>query len=747
MRLNVTRIFIVLVLLVVTIGGQRPPSAVASDDAQPRYALLVGITNYKSPSLNKIDGCENNVPLLAETLTGLYGFKKENVLTLVDGQATKAGIIDIFRSHLIANARRAKVQGNGNAVIVYYFCGHGSQYADQDKDENDGLDETFVAWDSRTGSTPDILDDEIDDLKAELRPFTHNTTLIFESCHSGTGSRGDGDTEYISEEADIDLKKYPAYKRRYPPTSEKDAETYVEIAASASTNTAKSESKEHCNCDKPYSLMTKALVEALNRASYRTTYRGLVREVAYAVGQRSQQDPQVEGDRDVPLFRGAAKRARPYIEIASLLDGDRIKIKAGRIHGLKEGSQVAVYSRDSDDDAGDKGWLTNGIVKDVRDFESIVQLPLASEEPNVKKVEIASHVVLTSPVFGGGPVLVTLDDAVAAEIIATLNEHRLIENGMVSIVRPQQITPSAVREARGVLRLRKSKFADAFPPRIRPLARLPKPRKCTESEGKVIPEKLTPVTAATEVYYLDDGTSGGTPLYGKLFAPGPAAAGEIASTIRSYALRTNLLSIDNDASTLQNAISAEIKILAGIETIEVCRDGELRTAPKSGLNLNNFQLVDGAKKEIPIGSAFYFEIANRSGEIRRRTDRFASGEALYVTALILRNNGDIGLAYQSPNRDPLGDGMPPKRIGASLASSPGGPEQLIVIVSRKYVDFGFYETEATARSSQSILEQILKQSGVRSRDGDTLIPDEPNSWGVFRLDLNIVSQTKAMAKK
>ena len=146
------------------------------------------------------------MPLLAQTLIDSYGFNKADVHTLMNEQATHNGIIAEVRSHLIENAKRAKQQGK-EAVVLYYFCGHGSQYPDQDGDENDALDETFVAYDSRTSGTPDILDDEIDDLKAELRPFTTNTTLIFESCHSGTGSRGDSDERYISEEADDDTQK------------------------------------------------------------------------------------------------------------------------------------------------------------------------------------------------------------------------------------------------------------------------------------------------------------------------------------------------------------------------------------------------------------------------------------------------------------------------------------------------------------------------------------------------------------
>ena len=185
---------------------ETPTKAVKTESSQPKYALLVGVTNYKNQTINRIDGCENNVPLLAETLIKDYGFDEKNVVSLMNEKATKDAIISNFQSHLIENAKKAKTETK-EAVIVYYFCGHGAQYADQDADENDGLDETFVAHDSRTGEVFDILDDEIDDLKSELRNYTHNTTLILESCHSGTGSKGDfQDAQYISEETDDDSR-------------------------------------------------------------------------------------------------------------------------------------------------------------------------------------------------------------------------------------------------------------------------------------------------------------------------------------------------------------------------------------------------------------------------------------------------------------------------------------------------------------------------------------------------------------
>ena len=713
---------------------------------QPRYALLVGITNYRSPDLNKIDGCENNVPLLAQTLIDSYGFPKANVRTLLDTEATKAGILNAFKTHLVDNARKAKQSGN-EAVVVYYFCGHGSQYPDQDKDENDGLDETFVAYDSRTAATADILDDEIDDLKADLRPLTTNTTLILESCHSGTGSRGDNDEhQFIDQEADADTKKYPAYKRRHPPSSDADAYTYTEISASASMLTAKSESKQYCDCDKPYSLMTKALVEALNRANHTTTYRTLGREIAAVVANRSRQDPRVEGNRDTLLFGGAAKRTKPYIEIERLVGTDQAVIKAGAIHGLKAGSQVSVYDPSSTVNAGGDGWLTNGVVTDVRAERAVVQFPSAAANNKTVKVTVASHVVLTSPVFGGGPLLVSLDvpaagstaDPLAAQVRERLKADGNADDQMITLVAAATLNAANSKDASGVIRLRKDKFKAAIPDRLRSMAQVQKPTTCTTGDdGSVIAEKVPGPETETEIYFLDDGTPGDVPLYGRYFRLGDDnAAGEIARLIRNYALRANLMSINNAASTLPSQITVTANRLANASLADKCVDGRLERGLAAKPKAADFQVVKDGR--IPVGSVFNFKVKNISGELRRRTDEYAAGEPLHIAAIYLLNNGDIDVIYPRLGaNDPLGDGIE-RSFGGYIASKPAGAEHLILIVSKQFVDFSFYSSVGTRRDPQSALERLLKRSGTKTRDSAALIPDQPDSWGVIRVDLDIV---------
>jgi hypothetical protein len=118
-------------------------------------------------------------------LTSKFEFPPANVLVLTDEKATHAGIVAAFKKHLIANTQRGD-------IVVFHYSGHGSQMKDVSGDELDGLDETIVPHDSRdpAGKVFDISDDEINSLLQELSKKTQNITFIFDSCNSGTVTRG-----------------------------------------------------------------------------------------------------------------------------------------------------------------------------------------------------------------------------------------------------------------------------------------------------------------------------------------------------------------------------------------------------------------------------------------------------------------------------------------------------------------------------------------------------------------------------
>ncbi|MCB9884010.1 MAG: caspase family protein [Planctomycetes bacterium] len=166
---------LLLTLLSVFVLGQEPQ---ADAPRGQRRALLIGINDYVNPDIPDLRGCVNDVALIEHVLERRYGF--EEVRVLRDREATRAAILRELQRVVDATDR--------DDFLFVHYSGHGSQQQDQSGDEaQDGLDETLVACDSRSGDVPDILDDEIDAILSGLR--TSNAVISFDACHSGTGTR------------------------------------------------------------------------------------------------------------------------------------------------------------------------------------------------------------------------------------------------------------------------------------------------------------------------------------------------------------------------------------------------------------------------------------------------------------------------------------------------------------------------------------------------------------------------------
>ncbi len=148
-----------------------------------RYALLVGINEYaiKSASLK---GCETDAKGMKEVLVKKFGFADDaqHLQMLLSREATKANIM--------AGLKWLQTSAKPNDSVVFFFSGHGGQrYAEKDKSESDGLDETLMPYDFKfLDFAFDILDDELD---AWLRGMkTDNVAIILDCCHAGTGAKG-----------------------------------------------------------------------------------------------------------------------------------------------------------------------------------------------------------------------------------------------------------------------------------------------------------------------------------------------------------------------------------------------------------------------------------------------------------------------------------------------------------------------------------------------------------------------------
>jgi len=142
-------------------------------------ALLVGINQYRMSGAD-LQGCVNDVTNVRDILLKYFGFKVKQIRVLVDGRATKEGIL----SRLEWLVKGAK---SGDRLL-FHFSGHGSQIRDRDGDElKDRLDEILCPHDMDWDGTY-IVDD---DLKAAFStlPKGVNLEVLLDCCHSGTGTR------------------------------------------------------------------------------------------------------------------------------------------------------------------------------------------------------------------------------------------------------------------------------------------------------------------------------------------------------------------------------------------------------------------------------------------------------------------------------------------------------------------------------------------------------------------------------
>lgn len=160
-------------------------------NAQTKRAIVIGIGEQEDTAWNKING-DKDVPYVLEILEEAgYG----QVITCVNEQATKSGIISAFRK-LIQSCDQ------GDVVYVHY-SGHGQQMRDTGIDEPDDLDECWIPYDAyrkpceKDRGEKHLRDDEINVLLTDIRNKLGNEgkmLVVIDACHSGDATRGNNDT-------------------------------------------------------------------------------------------------------------------------------------------------------------------------------------------------------------------------------------------------------------------------------------------------------------------------------------------------------------------------------------------------------------------------------------------------------------------------------------------------------------------------------------------------------------------------
>ncbi len=158
-----------LLVAALQIRGVAPVSTI---DTGTYGALLIAIEEYGSP-YSKLKTPREDVEKLRDVLTLRYGFPAANVRLLLDGEATRAGILDALAAY--RDGKRGKIDN-----LLLYYAGHGHQ----DSGTGDGF---WIPADA--GGEPSSWVPTDDVLRIVRNVPGLHTLLVSDSCFSGTLTR------------------------------------------------------------------------------------------------------------------------------------------------------------------------------------------------------------------------------------------------------------------------------------------------------------------------------------------------------------------------------------------------------------------------------------------------------------------------------------------------------------------------------------------------------------------------------
>ena len=352
-----------------------------------KVALIVAISKYPANSGWGELSSSNDVKLIKDALLH-QGFKEQNITVITDKQATLAGISAAMDQHLIQ-----KVQPGD--IAVFHFSGHGQQIEDDNGDEGDALDESFIPYDAPAEYRPgpdkhfrdDLLGQKLSQLRTKLGE-KGNLLVIIDACHSGTMTRGGGRTRGTAQ-----IYASPTFK-----TTKGKVRTLTDNAYNIISDSkgmapmacffASSPQEQNQEAVLPDGTGTGSLSLAFSRAlanaNKNTTYRGLFDNIKVEMSSLvSQQTPLAEGDLDYTLFGGNAVGKPSYYLIQKDEKTNVLSIPVGKIYGIFDHTTLKLYKPDTRDTAAVQP-ISTGIIASAGEYSSEIKFDRKLTDAEIK---------------------------------------------------------------------------------------------------------------------------------------------------------------------------------------------------------------------------------------------------------------------------------------------------------------------------------------------------------------------------
>ncbi len=317
---------------------------------RPHRALLIGVGDYPD-GVAKLRGPRKDVTELRALLLERFGFRADEIVTLLDGEATHRKVVETFYAHLIEDCPKG-------AEVVFYFAGHGSRIPDRSgaaRREEQDLDSSLVLWDSRAEGavgSRDFSDDELGSLLLAVAKRTDRITVLIDACHAGDAVRGEGRLSHAvarsigsgTEPLDREWVRgfWPAEVKWTDDDGPRVPEDhYVMVTAARATQVAREHVVDETTAE-VHGLFTFELLRALTSLRDDDTWDSVHRRVRARVHSESVPQSVQLGGHWLRRPFGAVGAAQ--IGFGCLVRGaGDVEVEAGWLHGLRPGAQLRGF--------------------------------------------------------------------------------------------------------------------------------------------------------------------------------------------------------------------------------------------------------------------------------------------------------------------------------------------------------------------------------------------------------------------
>jgi hypothetical protein len=368
--------------------------------SQTKHAILVGVGAY--PKNDSIKGkwkdlsSMNDLKIIENMLLD-QKFEASNIVVVKNEKATVENILKEFDKLI------EKLQPGD--IVFFHYSGHGQQISDIDPtkhkqysklkyikaDEDDGYDEALALYNAPVNYvsgydfSEHLIDDQIEYYQNKIQEKigkNGHLIMIFDSCHSGSITRGIDDAQIYRSESKkcLDPSVEVVKQTKISKEDNSNKGVLVEFKGCKDDQRNLEFKKGIQGADLNYGSLSYALYQTLAELKEKATYQQVF-DIVYSkifANSKGTQEAVLDTKFGDNAFFGTGNIIVPkFYGIEPLKDKKTFKVRAGMINGIQVGDSISIYSNAKPDVK-----LLSGIVSERSGSECTVNFSKTITEIN-----------------------------------------------------------------------------------------------------------------------------------------------------------------------------------------------------------------------------------------------------------------------------------------------------------------------------------------------------------------------------